>query len=299
MSLDRLIVFATVAKHRNLSRASKKLHISQPAVTKQIKLLENEYGMRIFTRGGRGVRLTERGKTFLRDVKRLIKRYEKLKEKFAPVASASSVQTLTVGGSYSPSVALLPSLLARFKKAHPEAQLNLRTENRVAIEEIILKGEVDLAVINNPPLNRHLTMEFYRSHPLVAFVAPNHSLANRKRVMWEDLKSAAFIVRKGLGGRGTGMEYVQLLRKNGLTPTVAMQCDTPAAAKEAVRRKMGVGILYRDVVADNVKRGEFKSLKMPGETFEGKSYIIYHKNRPLSPLGHEFLELLRSHKSKA
>jgi DNA-binding transcriptional LysR family regulator len=293
MSLDRLIVFAAVAKHRNISRASKELHISQPAITKQIKLLEKEYSMTVFTRGGRGVRLTERGYAFLKDARKLIKRYEKLKEKFAPVTPKSSVQALTVGGSYSPSVALLPSLLARFQKTHPQAQLNLRTDDRVAIEEMILKGEVDLAVINNPPLNRHLTMEFYRSHPVVAFVAPNHPLVNRNRVNWENLKSVAFIVRKGLGGRGTGREYIQLLRKKGLTPKVAMQCDTPATAKEAVRRKMGVGILYRDVVADNIKRGEFKILNMPGETFEGKSYIIYHKNRPLTPIAQDFLKLLR------
>jgi DNA-binding transcriptional LysR family regulator len=293
MSLDRLIVFAAVAKHRNISRASKELHISQPAITKQIKLLEKEYSMTVFTRGGRGVRLTERGYAFLKDARKLIKRYEKLKEKFAPVTPKSSVQALTVGGSYSPSVALLPSLLARFQKTHPQAQLNLRTDDRVAIEEMILKGEVDLAVINNPPLNRHLTMEFYRSHPVVAFVAPNHPLVNRNRVNWENLKSVAFIVRKGLGGRGTGREYIQLLRKKGLTPKVAMQCDTPATAKEAVRRKMGVGILYRAVVADNIKRGEFKILNMPGETFEGKSYIIYHKNRPLTPIAQDFLKLLR------
>jgi DNA-binding transcriptional LysR family regulator len=77
-----------------------------------------------------------------------------------------------------------------------------------------------------------------------------------------------------------------------------MRCDTPAAVKEAVRQKMGVGILYRDVVANNIKRDEFKILKMPGEPFQGKSYIIYHKNRPLSPFGQELLELLRLHQDK-
>ena len=88
------------------------------------------------------------------------------------------------------------------------------------------------------------------------------------------------------------------MRKNGLAPKLAMSCDTPAAVKEAVRRKMGVGILYRDVVEGNIKRGEFKILKMPGESFHGKSYVIYHKNRPLSPIAQEFLELLRSQKNQ-
>jgi DNA-binding transcriptional LysR family regulator len=114
---------------RNVSRASRALHISQPAVSKQIMLLEKEYNAKLFTRGGRGVELTERGKVFLRDVRRLIKQYEKLKEKFGAITSESSVQALTVGGSYSPSVSFLPSLLAGFEKSHPNVRLNLRTDN--------------------------------------------------------------------------------------------------------------------------------------------------------------------------
>ncbi len=203
-----------------------------------------------------------------------------------------------MGGSYSPSASLLPSLLARFQKTHPHVQLQLRTDNRLAIEGMVLKGEVDFAVINNPLLNRHLTMEFYRSEPVVLFVSSGHPLAKRKRLDWEDLRTVGFIIRKEQKGNGTSKEYIQHVRKLGFRPKVVMRCDTPGEIKEAVRRKMGVGVLYRDVIADNVRRHEFKALNMPGETFEGKSYLIYHKNRPLSPPAQEFLKLLKDYQGK-
>lgn len=295
MNIDRLVVFAAVAKHRNISRASKALHISQPAVTKQMKILENEYSTTLFTRGGRGVQLTERGKIFLRDVRRLIKRYEKLKEKFGAVTSDSSVRSLTVGGSYTPSAVLLPSLLARFRKKHPQVELNLRTENRLNIERLILNNEVELAVLNNPPSNYRLDMEPYRREPLVAFVSPRHPLAGRKRLTWTDFGRLDFVIRQPLGGKGTTTQFLECAKKAGVKLKVVMHCENPQEVKAAVAKGVGVGILFKDVVADEFKKREFKELKLPIEKFEGQSFIVYHKNRPCSPLAQEFLALLRQH----
>jgi DNA-binding transcriptional LysR family regulator len=296
MSLDRLIIFAAVAKHRNVSRASQELHISQPAVTKQIKLLEKEYSTMLFTRGGRGVQLTEMGKTFLKDVRKLIERYETLREKFGAVTLESSFQALRVGGSYSPSASFLPSLLAEFAKTHPRVQLNLCTDNRLAVEGMVLTGQAELAVINNPQLNRRLTMEPLRSEAMVAFVSPSHPMAKKKRLAWEDFTRAGFIIRSSIGGRGIDHVYTRHLKKNGFTPNVILRCDTPTAVKEAVRKKLGIGVLYRDVVAGDIARGEFKAIKMPGGALESKSYIIYRRNRPLTPVARDFLKLLRSRK---
>ena len=115
MTLDRFMVFAAVAKHQNVTRASEQLHISQPAVTKQLKLLEKNYNLKLYKRIGRGIELTESGQVFLSDVKAILKRYERLRENITAAPATAKVETLTVGGSHSPSVHLLPSLLARFK----------------------------------------------------------------------------------------------------------------------------------------------------------------------------------------
>lgn len=114
----------------------------------------------------------------------------------------------------------------------------------------------------------------------MAFVASRHPLAKRKHLEWENLRTVGFIIRKEQRGSGTSQEYIQHVRKIGFRPKVIMCCDTATGVKEAVRRKMGVGVLYRDVIPDNIRRHEFKTLNLPRQTFEGKSYTIYHKNRP-------------------
>ena len=299
MTLRQLTTFVLVARRLNLREAAEELDIAQPSISEQLRLLQEELGTRLYRKTGRGIELTEAGYLFLKEAKAILSRIERVKTKLGHTAAARTTEALTVGGSYSPSTSLLPSLLSRFRKTHPQVHLNLRTDNRLAIEGMILKGEVDLAVINNPPLNRHLTMELFRTEPMVAFVSPNHPLAKRKQLGWKDLRRVGFIIRKELRDRGSTHDYIQHLRKNGFRPNVTLRCDTPAVVKEAVRKKLGVGILYQDVVADNITRREFKTIKMPGDAFAGKSFIIYHKNRPLPPLAQEFLNLLHQHTQKS
>lgn len=300
MTLRQLEIFVLAANQLNLGVAAKELRIAQPSVSEQLRLLEEELGTQLHRKIGRGIELTEAGRLFLKEARAILTRIERIKAKLGHAGTAAkATESLTVGASYSPSTSLLPSLLARLRKTHPQVQLDLRTDNRLAIEGMILRGEVELAVINNPPLNRNLTMELLRSEPLVAFVSPHHPLAKRKHLDWEDLTRVGFIIRKVLRGRATIQDYIQHLRKNGLRPNVILRCDTPAVVKEAVRKKLGVGILYQDVVAGNVARREFKTIKMPGDVFAGKSFIIYHKNRPLLPLAQEFLTLLHQHTQKS
>ena len=158
MTLDRFKVFAAVARHRGITRVSQELHVTQPAVTKQLKALEREFNTNLYKRNGLGIELTEAGQTFLRGVKKILKGYDALIQTMSTSRSPTKIETLTVGGSYGPSAELLPSLMARFRKSHPGVQLRLRTADRLVIERMILNGDVGLAVLNNPPPNRHLTM---------------------------------------------------------------------------------------------------------------------------------------------
>src|SRR3970040_1417586 len=137
MTLDRFKVFAAAARYRSVTRAAEELHITQPAVTKQLKALERDYNANLYRRNGRGIELTEAGQVFLGKVKTILRNYDSLTETSKSNGSAAKVETLTVGGSYSPSAVLLPSLLAHFKKSHPQVDLNLRTDNRRNIERLI------------------------------------------------------------------------------------------------------------------------------------------------------------------
>ena len=237
--------------------------------------------------------MTETGRVFLSDVKAILKRYERLTEKFSAAPATAKVETLTVGGSYSPSVRLLPSLLALFKRTHPHVQLNLRTANRLAIERLILNSEADIALINNPPANPAIVVEPYRPEPLVAFVSPNHPLARNQQLTLQEFERVPLIIRKAWRAGGTTEQLLGEMKKKGLNPNIAMCCDSPETVKEAVSRKMGVGILFKDTIEPEVRKGEFKILKLPVKNFTGRSFIVYRKDRPLSANAQEFLNLLR------
>ena len=302
MTLDRFKVFAATARYRSVTRASEEFHITQPAVTKQLKALERDFNANLYRRSGRGIELTEMGQAFLGKVKKILRNYDSLIQTSRANRSAAKVETLTVGGSYSPSASLLPSLLAGFKESHPAAALSLRTDNTVVIEGLVLNGDVDMALLlllTDAPPNPRLTMEPFCLEPLVAFVHPQHPLAKEPRITWEKLGRFGFVIKKRVGATGATGQYIQDLRKQGVNLKVVMRCDTPDGVIEAVRNKLGVGLLFRGSMENNIKRGEFKAIKLPLNAFEATYFIVYHKTRPLSPLAQDFLTLLRQRRDRS
>jgi len=121
-------MFAMVARLGNLTHASAEMNISQPALTQQLKNLEKEYDLKLHKKGGKGIELTEAGKILLKYVQRTLKQHEKVKRRLSATTAPNKALSLTIGGSYSPSAVLLPSLMARFKKSHPQVELKLRAD---------------------------------------------------------------------------------------------------------------------------------------------------------------------------
>ena len=157
---------------------------------------------------------------------------------------------------------------------------------------------MELAVLSNPTSNRHLAIEPYHSERLVAFVARDHPLRRKKQLTWEDLGRLGFVIRQPLEGSAATAQFIRRLKDRGVKLKVVMQCESPEAVKVAVSRKMGVGILFKDVISDSLKQGEFRELTLPVEGLDGKSFIVYHKTRPLSPVAQDFLKLLRAQRAR-
>jgi len=298
MTLHQLQIFIVVATRLNLREASEDLRIAQPALSHQLRLLQDELGQPTHRKIGTGIALTPAGELLLREAKVILSRVTGLKDKLASNVDRASNPSLTVGGSYNPCAKVLPAALAAFRRRHPDAPLLLKMDRRLAIEKMILKGELEIALVNNPPSYRQLTGEVFRPESLIAFVSSDHPLAKKRRLTKQDMKDAGFITRQPPGPKGRVVTLVQALRKMGFSMDVVMQCDSPDSVKGAVRRKMGVGILYKDVLENNIRNGEFVALKLPLDGFALKSYLIYHKMRPLSPYAQEFRQLLKEQRDK-
>ena len=292
MTLNQLASFAAVAKYSNLTKASLDLGVSQPSISQQLRQLEQSYGAKLYRRLSKGVEITEAGRVFLRDVTLILQLVAKLGQHSKLRFERSASKALSIGGTFSASAVLLPALLARFRLRHPAVELEFRTASTEQLELWVTRSTMDLAVTDRKPSSEDLAYGPLRREPVLLFVLPRHPLARRKTVNLSEVLAEPLIIRGGRGISGTTERALQRLREQGWTIKIGMRCDAPSGIKAAVREEMGIGIAFQDSVRAEIASGEFKAIKVRDLELEAESFIIYSKNRPLSPLAQEFLELL-------
>ena len=293
MTLGQFKSFAAVAKHSSLTKASAELRVTQPSISQQLRVLEAIYGAKLYRRLSKGIEITEAGQVLLRDVTAILALVAKLGEACKPLSRDLVCGVLRVGGTFSASALLIPGLLARFRRRHPKAELEFCTGSSKRLEGLVAASAMDVAVTDREARSHELYSERLRREKVAAFVLPGHPLARREAVKLDDLLAQPLIIRGGRGISGTTETAFTRLREQGWVPRIAMRCDSPEGIKAAVRRKMGVGIAFEDSIKAEIDSGEFKILKVRGLELEAESFIVYARNRPLSPLAQEFLELLR------
>jgi LysR family transcriptional regulator, low CO2-responsive transcriptional regulator len=286
MTLHQLRIFESVARHLNVTRASQEVHLSQPAVSQQIKLLEQECETRFVVRVGQGVELTERGRAFLDAIRPIVAQVRDVESTFKVKSNDKKSSFLTVGGSRNHSVTVLPEILRAFKQNHPWVQFAVESDDSGTMEQRVLSDEVEVALINHPSSSDQIAYESYKEMGIVAFALAASPFVGKKLTLTE-LFQIPLVVRR----RSTTLR--ELLKK-GYKPNIAVECDLSEAVKAAVQRELGVGILYRETVEVDLKSRDLKILDVPElERIRTKSFIIYNKCTPLSGVAQAFLHALR------
>jgi LysR family transcriptional regulator, transcriptional activator of the cysJI operon len=293
MTLRQFTAFATVANHLNITKAAQELRMSQPSLSKLLKGLEENYKITLFTRTGKGIELTNEGVEFLKHVEPILERVQILEERFSKRSKSKPATPLRVGGTYTLSSSILPSLLAVFKRRHPEVEVVLRSNTAVILEQMILKGQLDLVLTSILPRSPELTAEFCVPLKLVAFAAKGYPIPNKKQLNVADLEKVPLIIRDDGNRHGSTESSLLELRSSGYRLNIVMRCESPEAIKTAVSKKLGVGILYEDALTETFTRGLFKKIHIAGLSLEGKTYITWQKQRSLSSSGEAFVKLLR------
>lgn len=290
MTLHQLRVFESVVRHLNITKASAALRISQPSVSQQLKLLEEEFGIRLFFRLNQGVELTAEGREFFNAIQPMLAEAENLEKRFKNSMTTNDTMPLIVGGSHNVSINILPKLLMAFKKLHPPVQVILETNESPVIEKRLLTSELEIALITNPSYRVDIVYEPYEEMELIAFCLPSNSLA-RKQLTLKELSECPLVLRRG--GR-----LEKVLMNLGYKMNIAMRCEVSGAVKAAVRMGMGVGILYRNAVASRVTKGSLRLINVPELREMGiKSFLVYDKRKPLSPMAQAFRQIVRQEKS--
>src|SRR5262244_4631744 len=298
MTIKQFIIFSAVARHLNITRASQELHISQPSVSQHLKLLEEDYNVKLFTKSKRGIVLTESGNLFLTKLMPILAQLDELKKAFVNESTKSQVDSLVIGGTYGPSALLLPSLTGIFRRNYPRVELVLRSANRPYMERLVLSSEVDIALITGRPRSSNLVVEPYRKEKLVAFVARNHVVANKRELSVVDFARVPLVIHGTKNSSNKVVSTLRDLQRKGLDPVVAVRCESPDAVKTAVRKKIGIGILYQDAVRHDLAKGEFIGVKLRGVKLEAESFVIRHRDKSPSAAALGFLRLLYSWRTK-
>ena len=292
MTLHQLKIFEAVAEHLNITKASEKVRISQPSVTKQLRRLEQEYGLKFYVKSGRGIKLTQEGQLFQVTVKPILEQVEGLKRTFENRVAEGRAKSLIVGSSPSPAAFFLSAVLKSFVELHPTVHPTLRTGYPHAIKEMILNAEVDIALTITLPDHPQIIAEPIHSEEIVAVVSSRHPLAKKGRLNEAELAQAPFVIMKG--GR-----IAEEIEKIGLKLNVVMWCDSVEPIKEYVQAGLGVGLFYRGSAEAGLREGYFKVIEIPRlKDIRVTYFVIYRKGIPLSTNGQDLLTLLRQWSKK-
>jgi DNA-binding transcriptional LysR family regulator len=298
ITLQRLRLFTEVARLRNLSAASEDLRVSQPSISVQIRILEKEFGVKLWKKNGHGIELTPAGTLLVRRARRILRTVEAARLRLSREFPDTVSPLLRIGGSQMASMAFLPTVLRLFKKDHPDVRINLRTKDGVELTEMLLAGEIDLALVNGSPDHRQIIKEPFGRDTIIACVSGNHPLAKKPVLTQADMDRFGFITRR-LDDMGRSEKFLDELKARGFNPRVAIEADSSASKRAAVLNQLGIALMFKAMIEHDLASGELVELEVPGGKLYGKRSLIYHKSRALPPPAKEFLALLRNQAPKA
>jgi DNA-binding transcriptional LysR family regulator len=291
MTLHQLKVFLAVANHSSITKASQELHISEPSVYQQVKSLQNNFGRSFYRRVGRGIELTTEGRAFFAQASEVLRKADELERQFTSGSVLTEKECIVVGGSHVLSASILAPIVATFESRRSDVQVEFRTKSSQFIERLVLAGKIDLGLITNATPSSLLIVEPFRYEEMVVIVSKQHAPCRKRELTMAELVEGPLIVRARR--KSSSNQILEEVEQHGFQLNVLMKCDSAQGVKVAVAQGLGVGLLYRSHVEQEIRTGELKVVNVTGLKKYIQSFIVYKAGRPLSPAAHEFLELLR------
>ncbi|WP_018879866.1 LysR family transcriptional regulator [Thioalkalivibrio sp. ALE9] len=262
MADRRLQVFLTVARLLSFTRAAEVLHMTQPAVTFQVRQLEEQLDTRLFDRNHNRVTLTDAGRLVQRYAERIFDTYGELEAALRELKGANG-GALVIGASTTVAEYMLPALLGAFRREHPDIGIRLRVGNTESVVLMVEEGSVDLGIVEAPVTHRSLQVQPCLVDQLRLIVPPDHELATRESVRVADFIERPFICREeGSGTREVIMEYLGRAGYDRSSLRGCMELGSSEAIKGAVVARMGLSVLSEAVVAKELELGELVALPL-------------------------------------
>lgn len=290
-----LRIFITVAKLNSFTRAAEFLNLSQPAITHQIKNLENLFKTRLFNRDQNKIELTKSGQILLKHAENIDSLYQRATQEIHEitnqVAGDIHLGAASLLGKY-----LLPRILGNFKKIYPHVNLSMLVGNSKEILGFLENGIIELAIVSEPiPSKNLVAFSFYRDQ-LTVVVYPNHPWCRKKEVTLHDLCGEDFISREmGSGTREFCLKSLGLPWKGEeLKPVMVL--GSSEAIKMAVIGEMGFSILSRLAIRSEVELGLLKEIRLKNVDMVRDFFVVFKSEKKLSLPALKLKEYLKEKK---
>ncbi|MGG4102381.1 LysR family transcriptional regulator [Paenibacillus lautus] len=289
MELIYLQTFREVAIRQSFTKAANELGYAQSSVTTQIQKLEKEYGVKLFERYGRGLRLTKSGEELLKYAVQMLDLFQQSKEKLTKQGGG----TLSIGTIDSLAAYFLPSVIHQLKQRHEDLVIRLQPDREDSIISKVREGEYDLGLIlDRKPEDSSLNWIAIREEPLLLVAHPNHPLLVKPVIELEHLADAEWIMPEDSCNYRMMLEKV--LRASGVPMRIGLELGNPEAIKRYVMSGTGISLLPKMVAEEEIKRGQLAILPFAHSDIRLDIQLVIHPKKWFSQSLKDAIDMLKS-----
>jgi DNA-binding transcriptional LysR family regulator len=287
MDFEQLRTFLEVSRLRSFSRAAEKLMVTQPAISAQIRTLENEVGARLFDRDGGRVTFTAAGRVFEPFAEHCLQCHNHITVAIGELHRSPRGE-ISVSANEATSLYVLPTVFAQFKQQYSRVGLSIVRADRARSIESVLSREVDFAVVSLPLKDPRLLVDVIHRDEIVLVAPKNHTLAQRETVKFPEILQHPLLLPK----QGRQRELIEdLFRTYDVQPRIAMEVESSELLKRLIGAGLGVGFLPRTNVLGDEKTGALQIVRIDNVRLNRELAVVYRKDKTLARAAHAFLEI--------
>ena len=287
MTIRHLKIFAEVCRQGSVTEAARRLYLTQPAVSLALKELETHYGVRLFDRLGRGIRITGEGRRLLEYAAPLADAFEEMERAMEDPDRAGQIR---IGSSLTIGACLLPGYLKQLAAQRPGVAQKVLVDNSDRIREAVEAGELDLGLVENQVEGAALSVYPFSGDRLVALCAPQHPFADGRPVELEEFLGQPLLLREH--GSGSRDLLESALRLEGSTASPLMESVSNTALLRAAAANVGVAVLTYRLALPELEKGTVYQVNLKGVRMDRVFSLIHHKKKYLSPTLWAFMEIV-------
>ncbi len=293
MSLRYLRIFIKVYQEKNITKAAKKLHMAQPAVSRTIQEMEKNYGISLFDRLNHKIYPTRKADELYARAVQIIDSFDVMEEM---LRNDNENEMIHIGGTMTIGNFVFPIVVSEFKKRYPSVHVKITISNSADIQKKILDNELDFAIVEENVKVAHLQTEYFYTDNMCLVYSNEHEINNKKSIDLKELVDYPFLLREK--GSATRSYLEHIFAVHDLVIEETWESTSTQALINAVSNGIGISILPEKLVQRDLQEGRIKTRKIENKEFMRNTYFIWHEQKVLSEAVNNFKEVCKTIKQE-